>query len=114
MPSMIDPYRTLGLLPGAPMAEVKKAYRRLAKAYHPDSAGEAALPRFLAIHEAYERLVTGRSRGGAGARGASARPAAAPAAEPWRADPERARAARERARTGRASSGTRAQPGGGW
>ena len=59
-----DPFRVLGLEPGAPMADVKRAYRRLAKAYHPDSAGEEALPRFLAIHEAYERLVTGRSRAG--------------------------------------------------
>ena len=32
------------------MAEVKRAYRLLAKAFHPDSAGEArASPRFLAI-----------------------------------------------------------------
>jgi curved DNA-binding protein CbpA len=103
-----DPYRELGLEPGASMADVKRAYRRLAKAFHPDSAGEAALPRFLAIHEAYERLVTGRSRAGAGPRTAQH----TPAAEPWRADPERARAARERARTGRASTGTRAQAGG--
>src|SRR5690349_11267256 len=109
MPSMIDPYRTLGLLPGAPMGEVKRAYRRLAKAYHPDSAGEAALPRFLAIHEAYERLVTGRSRAGAGPR--SPRPAPTPSQEPWRADPDRARAARERARRGRSSTGTRSDSG---
>ena len=34
-------------------AEVKQAYRRLAKANHPDAAGEAALPRFLAIQAAY-------------------------------------------------------------
>jgi len=63
----IDPYRTLGLEPGASPAEIKRAYRRLAKAFHPDSAGEAALPRFLAIHEAYDRLTTGRraARGGA-------------------------------------------------
>lgn len=103
-----DPYRVLGLEPGASMADVKRAYRRLAKAFHPDSAGEAALPRFLAIHEAYERLVTGRSRAGAGPRAA---PAAA-TAEPWRADPDRARAARERARTRRTASGTRTQAGG--
>jgi len=107
-----DPYRVLGLEQGASMADVKRAYRRLAKAYHPDSAGEAALPRFLAIHEAYERLVSGRSRGSAGSRPSSATAASNPAAEPWRADPERARAARERARTGRASTGTRAHAGG--
>ena len=103
-----DPYHVLGLEPGASMAEVKRAYRRLAKAFHPDSAGEAALPRFLAIHEAYERLVSGRSRAGAGPR--STRPAPAPTSEPWRADPERARAARERARRGR-SGGARPESG---
>jgi curved DNA-binding protein CbpA len=100
----IDPYRTLGLQPGATAAEVKRAYRRLAKANHPDSAGPAALPRFLAIHEAYEALTRGTkparssrtaaetARSGAGAA------AAAAAGEPWRADPARARAAREQAR----------------
>jgi len=107
-----DPYRVLGLEQGASMAEVKRAYRLLAKAYHPDSAGEAALPRFLAIHEAYERLVTGRSRAGGGPRGTRSAPPA-PSAEPWRADPERARAARERARAGRASTRTRPGPEGG-
>jgi len=104
-----DPYRVLGLEPGASMADVKRAYRRLAKAYHPDSAGEAALPRFLAIHEAYERLLTGRSRASAGARTTTR---TTPPAAPWRADPERARTARERARTGRTSTGTRAETGG--
>jgi curved DNA-binding protein CbpA len=99
-----DPYRVLGLEPGASMADVKRAYRRLAKAYHPDSAGEAALPRFLAIHEAYERLVTGRSRAGIGPRATRTGP---PTAEPWRADPERARAARERARAGNAAGRAR-------
>lgn len=84
----IDPYRVLGLPPGATMAEVKRAYRRLAKANHPDSAGESALPRFLEIQRAYESLTT------AGWRPGMRRPAsgAAPGgAEPWRADPTRAR-----------------------
>lgn len=106
-----DPYRTLGLEPGASMAEVKRAYRLLAKAFHPDSAGEAAVPRFLAIQDAYERLRTGKPA--AGPR--SARPAPPPAPEPWRADPERARAARERARASRGGStaGPRAAGSGG-
>jgi hypothetical protein len=98
----LDPYRTLGLEAGASTAEVKRAYRRLAKAFHPDSAGEAALPRFLAIHEAYEAIKTGRPMGATRAGPRPAEPAAgAPASEPWRADPARARAARERARSGR-------------
>lgn len=52
-----DPYRTLGLRPGAGPAEVKRAYRRLVKEVHPDFAGPASLPRFLAIQAAYEALV---------------------------------------------------------
>ena len=32
-----DPYRVLGLTPGASKDEVTKAYRKLAKKYHPDN-----------------------------------------------------------------------------
>jgi curved DNA-binding protein CbpA len=87
-----DPYRTLGLSPGASADDIRRAYRRLAKANHPDSAGEKALPRFLAIQAAYESLA-----GLAGTRRSGARAAAARATprEPWRPDPERARATRE-------------------
>ena len=52
-----DPYRELGIAPGASLNEIRSAYRRLAKQYHPDAAGDRALPRFLAIQAAYERLV---------------------------------------------------------
>src|SRR3954469_13860439 len=55
-----DPWRTLGLAPGASLDEVRRAYRRLAKANHPDAAGEAALPRFLAIQAAYEQIAGSR------------------------------------------------------
>ncbi len=57
-----DPFRTLGVAPEASLNEIKSAYRRLAKQYHPDTAGERALPRFLAIQAAYERLVDGEGR----------------------------------------------------
>ena len=93
-----DPYRTLGLPRTASLAEVKAAYRRLAKANHPDAAGESALPRFLAIQAAYERLVgptVGRPR-----RASSTTPAPAPR-QPWEADPDRSDATR-RAYGGRA------------
>ena len=92
-----DPHAILGLPRGASRAEIKAAYRRLAKAFHPDTAGEAAVPRFLAIQAAYETLI-GTAPG---------RPARSGAAtEGWRADPARARATREawRAR-GRGASG---------
>ena len=70
-----DPYRTLGLKRGATLDEVKRAYRRLAKINHPDAAGEAALPRFLAIQAAYERLA------GPGTPGVARRPPAP--RRPW-------------------------------
>ncbi len=81
-----DPYRVLGLPAGASTAEIKRAYRILAKANHPDSAGEKALPRFLAIQAAYEALTEPKHRPGGRGRAAS-RPS-----EPWRADTGRARA----------------------
>ncbi|HET9455843.1 MAG TPA: DnaJ domain-containing protein [Candidatus Limnocylindrales bacterium] len=93
-----DPYRTLGLPRDATTEEIRRAYRRLAKANHPDSAGEAALPRFLAIQAAYEALIgpapDGLGRGPAGASRAGGEPWRG-GGEPWRADPDRARSTRE-------------------
>ena len=47
-------YEVLGLPEGAPAAEVRRAYRRLAKAAHPDVAGDGA--RFRMITQAYDVL----------------------------------------------------------
>jgi curved DNA-binding protein CbpA len=98
-----DPYRALGIVPGASLNEIRSAYRRLAKQYHPDAAGDRALPRFLAIQAAYERLVDSEGRlrpvstpGAAGRRGSEA----------WRADAARARASREAWRARRAGATT--------
>lgn len=118
---MIDPHRTLGVLPGATQAEIKRAYRRLAKQYHPDSAGPKALPRFLAIQAAYEALLaTGRPCTPGGTPTGGPKPdASAGGSAAWRADAERARATREayRARyrsaswaSGRPSGGQTAGP----
>jgi curved DNA-binding protein CbpA len=52
-----DPYRVLGLQPGASLNEIRSAYRRLAKLHHPDAGGERSLPRFLSIQAAYEALA---------------------------------------------------------
>jgi hypothetical protein len=89
----------------------------LAKANHPDAAGETALPRFLAIQAAYEQLLgpTARRRPGArpGARSSAGQGSApgSPGPEPWRADPDRARAsgstARDRRRPGARPGGAR-------
>jgi hypothetical protein len=95
----VDPYRTLGLPRGAALPDVKRAYRRLAKLHHPDSAGPTALPRFLAIQAAYDAITGLSAAGHAPQRPATARPT--PPA--WAADSERARAARSRARSARSS-----------
>src|SRR5512141_245593 len=105
-----DPHRTLGLEPGASLNEIRSAYRRLVEQDHPDAVGERALPRFLAIQAAYERLVDGEGRlRPAGQR--AGRPGAAggaqPAGEPWRADPARARASRDAWRARRSAGASR-------
>ena len=83
----IDPYRTLGLTPGASQAEIKRAYRHLAKLYHPDSAGERALARFLAIQAAYEALVDDpRPRPRTAGRGATTDRPPRPPPPSWQAD----------------------------
>ena len=74
-----DPYRALGIDPGASLNEIRSAYRRMVKKYHPDAAGERALPRFLAIQTAYERLVDGEGRLRAGRRPSTPRAAPQPA-----------------------------------
>ncbi len=78
-----DPYRTLGLARGAPLAEVKRAYRRLAKANHPDAAGESALQRFLAIQTAYDQIA-GPDAGPGTTGGRASGPK-----RPWDAQPDR-------------------------
>lgn len=52
-----DYYDTLGVKPDATDAEIKSAYRRLARKYHPDVSKEAgAEEKFKAVNEAYEAL----------------------------------------------------------
>jgi curved DNA-binding protein len=59
-----DYYQTLGLQRSATADDVRKAYRRLARKYHPDVSKEAdALERFKQVQEAYEVLKDPKKRG---------------------------------------------------
>ncbi|MGB3292564.1 MAG: DnaJ domain-containing protein [Phormidesmis sp.] len=50
-------YKTLGLRQGAPLDEVKVAYRQLVRRYHPDvNPGEQAVEQFIQISDAYTAL----------------------------------------------------------
>lgn len=59
-----DYYEVLGVTRGASASEIQKAYRKLAKKYHPDVSKEPdAEARFREIGEAYEVLRDGERRG---------------------------------------------------
>ncbi len=51
-----DYYEILGVNKGASEAEIKKAFRNLAKKYHPDLAGKKYENKFKEINEAYQIL----------------------------------------------------------
>lgn len=67
-PGPADPYRLLGLEPGASEAEVRRAFRRLARRAHPDAGGDPA--RFLDLRRAHDLLTDPAARPGIDAPGA--------------------------------------------
>jgi molecular chaperone DnaJ len=58
MPAVRDPYKTLGVDRKASEEEIKKAYRKLARQYHPDRnpGDESSEERFKEVQEAYSIL----------------------------------------------------------
>jgi molecular chaperone DnaJ len=52
----VDLYGVLGVARSATVAELRRAYRRLALAHHPDRAGAASGARFAQIADAYRLL----------------------------------------------------------
>lgn len=66
---MNDPYSVLGVSPGASDEEVKKAYRELARKYHPDNyqdnpLADLAEEKMKEINEAYDTITRTRAGGG--------------------------------------------------
>ena len=60
---MRDPYEVLGLAKSASAAEVKSAFRKLAKKFHPDQSKESrAKEQFAEIGSAYEILGDEKKR----------------------------------------------------
>lgn len=67
-----DPYKVLGISQNATDAEIKNAYRALARKYHPDNfaqgdpLAEVAKEKMQEINEAYDEIERLRASGGAG------------------------------------------------
>ena len=59
-----DPYQVLGVSRGASDAEIKKAFRKLARQYHPDrnEGSASAEARFKEVQAAYDAIGTAESR----------------------------------------------------
>lgn len=68
-----DPYSVLGVSPGASDDEVTKAYRKLAKKYHPDlnPGDEEAARKMSEINDTYEQIKNPSSARSGGTYGAS-------------------------------------------
>ena len=90
-----DPYEVLGLSRSASQAEIREAYRRLARESHPDLSRDRYSDEMAAINEAYRQLSAGatassglrsdtRDVGVVNAENSSAARSSRPVAFPWR------------------------------
>ena len=66
---MTDPYKVLGVSPDASDDEIKKAYRSLARKYHPDKyrdsdLADLASEKMKEVNAAYEEIKAQREKGG--------------------------------------------------
>lgn len=73
---MNDPYSVLGVSPSSSDEEIKKAYRELARKYHPDNyqdnpLADLAQEKMKAINEAYDAITRARAGSGSGAQSSS-------------------------------------------
>ncbi len=73
---MNDPYKVLGVSPDASDDEIKKAYRQLARKYHPDKyrdsdLADLASEKMKEVNAAYEQIKKMRESGGAGSTGST-------------------------------------------
>ena len=89
----MDPYALLGVAPGAGERELARAYRRLAKRWHPDRAGEEGTRRMAELNQAYELARLDRRRTLRGRRATVRR--RRPAAGSWLREPVRRALGRE-------------------
>lgn len=57
-----DPYKILGIPRSSSEAQIRAAYRTLAKKYHPDAGAGSSEEKFREIREAYETLADPSAR----------------------------------------------------
>lgn len=72
---MNDPYEVLGVSPSASDEEIAKAFKTLAKKYHPDlnPGNQRAAERMGQINEAYDRIKSWRQSGNRSSSGSGSR-----------------------------------------
>ncbi len=75
---MTDPYKVLGVSPNATDDEIKKAYRDLARKYHPDKyrdsdLADLASDKMKEVNAAYEEIQNMRKNGNSGSQGNAGR-----------------------------------------